>query len=189
MAREKIAPAAGGLRLEWRTPQELAENPRNWRRHPEAQMDALSEAISEVGWAGACLYNETTGRLLDGHARRKLALEQGCERVPVLVGSWSEEQERLILASLDPLAAMAEAGAAELEALLAEVTPPGDALQKMLDDLAAQAPACEEGAAAEVPPDAPTIFEVTVSCSGEAQQKELYDRLSAEGLSVRVLTL
>jgi hypothetical protein len=116
VARSKAKPATNGeapaLRLEWRDPAELAENPRNWRRHPDAQLAVLSGVLAEVGWAGACLYNERTGRLIDGHARRKVALEQGSAKVPVLVGDWSEEQERKILATLDPLAAMATADAA-----------------------------------------------------------------------------
>ena len=115
------APAAEmPLRLAWMSPAELAENPANWRRHPELQLSALTDAIGEVGWAGACLYNEATGRLIDGHARRKVALDQGTERVPVLVGSWTEGQEKKILATLDPLAAMASADADRLDALLRE---------------------------------------------------------------------
>ena len=127
------------LRLEWRSPREWAENPRNWRRHPEAQTAALSDVLGEVGWAGALLYNEATGRLIDGHARRKVAMDQGCDRVPVLVGSWSEADEAKILATLDPIAAMAEANAGALESLLADVETDSDAMQKMLDDLAEQA--------------------------------------------------
>ena len=106
-ASPAVAPDAP-LRLEWRSPAELAENPRNWRRHPESQIAALQGIIAEVGWAGACLFNERTGRLIDGHARKKVALDQGADRVPVLVGDWSEEDEAKILATLDPLAAMAE---------------------------------------------------------------------------------
>ncbi len=97
------------LRLEWRSPAELAENPANWKRHPQAQLAARTGVIAEVGWAGACPFNEATGRLIDGHARRKVALDQGAERVPVLVGRWSPEQEAMSLATLDPLAALAEA--------------------------------------------------------------------------------
>lgn len=131
------------LRLEWRSPAELAENPRNWRTHPEDQIAALTDVIGEVGWAGACLFNERTGRLIDGHARRKVAIEQGTERVPVLVGDWSEEQEATILASLDPLAAMAEADAGKLDALLAEVNTDSAALQTMLDGLREAVPEIE----------------------------------------------
>jgi DNA modification methylase len=127
------------LRLEWRSPAELAENPKNWRTHPDAQLTALADVIAEVGWAGACLFNERTGRLIDGHARRKIALDQGCERVPVLVGSWDEATEAKILATLDPISAMAEADSAKLEALLREVSTGSDAIQQLLDDLATKA--------------------------------------------------
>lgn len=124
------------MRLEWRSPAELAENPLNWRRHPESQLAALADVLTEVGWAGACLYNEATGRLIDGHARRQVAAAQGAERVPVLVGSWTEEQERKILATLDPLAAMAEADRTALDALLREVQTGSEAVAGLLTELA-----------------------------------------------------
>ncbi len=126
------------LRLEWRSPSELAENPANWRRHPQGQLDALADVIAEVGWAGACLFNEATGRLIDGHARKKTALDQGSELIPVLVGSWTEEQEKTILATLDPLAAMAEADTAKLDELLRSVQTGSEAIAAMLTELAEQ---------------------------------------------------
>lgn len=127
------------LRLEWLTPADLAENPANWRTHPTSQVNALTAAISEVGWAGACLYNERTKRLIDGHARKKVAVEQGTERIPVLVGNWTDEQEKKILATLDPLAAMAEADKDKLEALLKEVATDDESLNGMLRGLAVDA--------------------------------------------------
>src|SRR4051812_15964916 len=105
----------GTLRLEYRNAAELADNPRNWRTHPEAQLHALRDVIGEVGWAGACLFNEQTGRLIDGHARKHIA--DPSEEIPVLIGSWSEADEAKILATLDPLAAMAEANGEALESL------------------------------------------------------------------------
>jgi hypothetical protein len=126
------------LRLEWRSTAELADNPRNWRTHPDAQLVALADVIAEVGWCGAALYNERTGRLIDGHARRKIAQDQGCQKVPVLVGSWDEATEAKILATLDPISAMAEADSAKLESLLREVTTGSDAIQQLLDGLAIQ---------------------------------------------------
>lgn len=127
------------LRLEWRSPAELAENPRNWRTHPAAQVAALTDALAEVGWAGACLYNERTHRLIDGHARKKVALDQGADKVPVLVGNWTEAQEALILATLDPLAAAAGADAAALDSLLRDVQTGSQALGDMLTRLAEEA--------------------------------------------------
>ena len=131
--------AAPPLRLEWRSPSELAENPHNWRTHPPGQLSALSDVIAEVGWAGACLYNERTGRLIDGHARKKIALARHDEKIPVLVGNWDEQQEAKILATLDPLGAMAEADSAKLEALLGDVSTGSDALKQLLADLAGDA--------------------------------------------------
>ena len=132
-----VPPKAGPLRLEYRSPAELAENPSNWRRHPEHQIAALNDVIQQVGWAGACLLNERTGRLIDGHARRKVAIEQGVESVPVLIGDWDEETERVILATLDPIAGQAEADAAKLDALIAGIQTNSAAVRKLLDDLKA----------------------------------------------------
>ena len=131
--------ALPSLRLEWRSPAELAENPRNWRRHPATQLAALADVMAEVGWAGACLFNECTGRLIDGHLRRQLAQDQGCERIPVLIGSWDEATEAKILATLDPIGALAEADSTKLEALLREVSTASDPLQHLLADLALDA--------------------------------------------------
>jgi hypothetical protein len=58
------------------------------------QIKALEGMLNEVGWAGALLYNETTGRFIDGHARKKVSKGK---KVPVLIGKWTEEQERKIL--------------------------------------------------------------------------------------------
>lgn len=107
------------LRLEWWEPGALTDNPANWRKHPERQVRAIEGLIEEVGWAGALLYNERTGRLIDGHARKKLSAPG--KPVPVLVGSWSDDQERKILAMLDPLAAMAETNREALAALVGKI--------------------------------------------------------------------
>lgn len=127
------------LRLVYMSPAELAENPANWRRHPENQLAALTDVLGEVGWAGACLFNERTGRLIDGHARRKVALDQGAQQIPVLVGDWSEEDEKKILATLDPLAALAEADAGKLGDLLGDVKTGSEALQEMISKMAEDA--------------------------------------------------
>jgi DNA modification methylase len=121
------------LRLEWLAAETLSDNPSNWRRHPGKQLTALKDVLAEVGWAGALLYNERTKRLIDGHARKKVS----SGKVPVLVGSWSEEQERKILATLDPLAAMAEADTDVLAALLKQVETESDAVRELLANLAA----------------------------------------------------
>ena len=124
------------LRLEWRLASELGDNPANWRRHPAQQISALKAVMAEVGWAGAVLYNERTGRLIDGHARK--AITQKGDKIPVLIGDWSEEDERKILATLDPLAAMAEADQNKVMALLETVRTDSRAVASLLSALPAR---------------------------------------------------
>src|SRR5258708_18034353 len=125
-----VVKAEKSLRLEWWDSAELAENPKNWRRHPPAQAAAMREILAEVGWAGAALYNQRTGHMIDGHLRKKV-VKKG-EKVPVLVGSWSDEQEAKILLTLDPLGAMAEADVDRLEALLKTVHTDNPAISELL---------------------------------------------------------
>jgi hypothetical protein len=116
-------------------PAELVPNPRNWRTHPQDQQQALAGALGEVGWVAEVLVNRTTGHVVDGHLRIELALARDEPTVPVTYVELSEDEERLVLASLDPLAAIATAEEAQLAALLAALEPADDALRALLDDL------------------------------------------------------
>ena len=136
---KKKEPVVFPLRLEWRTPEELADNPANWRKHPDAQSKALAGLVGEVGWAGAALFNEQTGRLIDGHLRKKIPASLLVDgRMPVIIGNWTEEQERRILLTLDPLAGMAETDTAALQSLLADATSEDEAVKAMLQSLAVE---------------------------------------------------
>src|SRR4029453_6975894 len=98
-------------------PEELVPNPRNWRTHPEEQGRALSGALAEVGWVAEVIVNRTTGRVVDGHLRIDLALARQELSVPVTYVELSEDEERVVLATLDPIGAMADAEALALESL------------------------------------------------------------------------
>jgi hypothetical protein len=117
-------------------PEELIANLANWRRHPQAQRAAIAAALGTVGWVQRVIWNRRTGHLLDGHARVEEARARGEASVPVVEVDLSEEEEQLVLATLDPLGAMAEADTAMLTELLAGVTPPDEALAAMLAELA-----------------------------------------------------
>jgi DNA modification methylase len=117
-------------------PAEHMPNPRNWRSHPAEQQRALAGALGEVGWVAEVLVNRTTGHVVDGHLRIELALARHEATVPGTYVELSEDEERLVLASLDPLAAMATAEQEQLAALLAGLDPADEGLRALLDDLA-----------------------------------------------------
>jgi ParB-like chromosome segregation protein Spo0J len=115
---------------------ELRPNPKNWRTHPQAQADALRGVLAEVGIADAVLARELpdgTLMLIDGHLRTETMPDAV---LPVLVLDVDEAEADKILATLDPLAAMAEADAAKLDAILREVNTGSAAVQEMLAELA-----------------------------------------------------
>lgn len=114
---------------------ELHPNPKNWRTHPKQQLDALRGVLAEVGFAGAELARELPDgslQLIDGHARAEIA---GDAEIPVLILDITESEADKILATFDPLGAMAEADAGKLEELLREVQTGSEALAEMLADL------------------------------------------------------
>ena len=119
-------------------PDQLLANPSNWRIHPAAQQNALSGVLKEVGLVQNVVANRTTGHLVDGHLRVMLAMRENQPVVPVTWVELSEEEEHLILASLDPLAAMATADAGALDALLSSVQSGEAAVTAMLAELAAR---------------------------------------------------
>lgn len=118
---------------------DLRPNPKNWRTHPKAQQDALRGILAEVGMADAVLARELEDgslMLIDGHLRAETAADS---TVPVLVLDVDEAEADKLLATLDPLAAMADSDAVKLDELLRNVDTGSEALQQMIASTAAQA--------------------------------------------------
>lgn len=90
------------------SPKSLKAHPKNWRRHPVRQRKGVDGALEEVGWVDEVTVNRSTGNVIDGHLRLELALERGEQTVPVRWIEVTPAEELLILATLDPLGAMAQ---------------------------------------------------------------------------------
>lgn len=118
------------------SPDQLLANPQNWRTHPAEQKAALGGILSEVGLVQSVIVNQRTGYILDGHARVELALKHGQDQIPVVYVDLSEDEERLVLAVLDPIGAMAGKDEDLLRQLLDDVSTMDAGLQALLDSLA-----------------------------------------------------
>jgi len=143
---------------------DVLPNRLNFRRHPEAQKKALRAVLQEVGIAGAALAyysaaNDGKLTFIDGHLRD----EEIPEGLPVLVTDLNDAEASLLLASYDPLSAMAETDKVQLDALLREVSTGNAELVQFL-----AATAKEAGLSYGAPP--PAAPEAQVDRAAELQK-------------------
>lgn len=133
-------PVPGSLRSRivgegFEAPDQLLANPLNWRVHPKHQADALEGVLEQVGWVQRVIVNRTTGHVVDGHLRVQLALRRNEPGVPVLYVELTPNEERLILATIDPIAGLASVDQALLDQVLQGITADSDALAALLQQL------------------------------------------------------
>lgn len=150
-------------------PTTLESNPLNWRRHSLAQKRAVQGVLDEIGWVQQVIVNRRTGRLVDGH----LCVEAACKRneptVPVLYVDLSESEEATVLATLDPLAALAGSDSEILSELLKKIRTADAAVEALLASVAKDAGASLLNAAGGLtePDDAPALRPSAISRSGD----------------------
>ena len=119
-------------------PGKLMPNPKNWRIHNAQQQEGLAAVLDRVGWVQRVVVNQRTGRLVDGHMRVALAVRRKDPMVPVVYVDLDEQEETLVLSTLDPIAGLAGTDTAQLKALLEELPPAEDpGLQALLDTIGA----------------------------------------------------
>lgn len=167
---------------------QLAPNPKNWRTHPEKQKSALKGVLAEIGYADALLAREMpdgTLMLLDGHLRAETTPNQ---EVPVLILDLNDEESEKLLATLDPISAMAGKDDALFAELISEMETSSEAVRTLLD--ATLGDAAETENALSVPePVIPEMFQIIIDCTSEAHQQEVYERLVKEGMKCKIVTL
>lgn len=196
---------------------ELRPHPKNWRTHPSFQQRALRAVLDEVGFADALLARELPDgslQLIDGHLRAELLPD---ELLPVLVLNVDEREADLLLATLDPLSALADSHRDTIAELCRQVDTDSAELRSLFDRLSTGAsladsqlatnqaapnqsvasPTTSDQAAGgeaavgrgEAPLSAAESYQLAVECRDEDDQRLLYERLTGEGRRCRVLTL
>lgn len=126
-------------------PGDLVPNPQNWRRHPNYQLNALQAVLDEVGWVQRVIVNETTGRLIDGHARVAQSIAQNEPLVPVIYVRLSEDEENLVLATLDPISALAQSDIEAQRELIDSVETENESLINLIASMRISDPEFKPG--------------------------------------------
>jgi DNA methylase len=120
-------------------PNKLLAHPDNWRRHPAAQRRAIRASLTDVGWVQGVVVSRRSGRILDGHGRVEDAIAHGEPEVPVTYVDLDETEERLVLATFDPIGSLAEPDPDALASLLGRLGPIDGELGVLLEGLASMA--------------------------------------------------
>ena len=166
----------------------LLPNPKNWRVHNNRQRNILKGILAEIGYADALLVRELPDgslQLIDGHLRAETTPNQ---QVPVLVLDLNDAEADKLLATLDPLAALADTDQTMLDDLLAQIETENIAVQEFLRGMTeTQSYDCGSVNAPEIA--IPEVFQILVTCRDEEEQREVYEQLAAEGRNCRIVNL
>jgi hypothetical protein len=172
---------------------ELLPHEFNWRRHSEAQRQALRAILDDVGFARSLLvYERGDGKLvlIDGHLRAGLDPDA---LVTVEVLDVNDAEARKLLLTIDPLAALAGSDADTVAALSRITETDQAALQELWQSVEAASRQTQQllAEASKGPPagetPAPSQFLILIECKDEAEQRELLQRFHEEGLTCKAL--
>lgn len=114
-------------------PKNLVPNPENWRLHPKNQQEAMEGALDDIGWVSTITVNQNTGLVVDGHLRLDLALRRKEALVPVTLVDLTPEEEAAVLATLDPISAMAKTDKSKLKSILTIAQSQSQKMQDLLE--------------------------------------------------------
>lgn len=114
---------------------DLVAHAKNYRVHPPEQERALRAALTEIGMAGTITVRPLAGgryQILDGHLRAGLDPEA---LVPVAVTDLTEAEGEKLLATFDPIGAMAVREDDRLRSLIAGIEASQEPFALLLDRL------------------------------------------------------
>lgn len=125
---------------------DIVPNVKNWRKHPPKQQKHVKGSLDNLGWIRSVLVNLRTSdeweipyrnkkTVIDGHLRLDLALRNGEDKIPVEYVDLTPDEEKIALASIDPLTAMAEADSKMFEDLMISIDTEIPEIQDLLSDI------------------------------------------------------
>lgn len=195
MTRRKTAPWGNRIVGTGTLPaSQFLANAANWRIHPKPQQDVMSGMLNAVGFVQHVIVNRRSDKawgrdrnvetLIDGHLRVELALTRGEETdVPVVFVDLDPDEERSVLATFDPIGAMAATDRAKLDELVAAMPEDLRALTAVLRE---DRKGLKKIVSFETT-ESDSRYVVLVECRSEHEQVGLLDRLIAEGFTCKAM--
>lgn len=183
-------------------------NPRRDLKPGDPEWEKLEREMREFGFLGGLVWNQATGHLVSGHQRLKVLRAHGWTSAPMAVVSLSLAKEKALNIGLNKIGGdwdnqkLAELlNESEMDVALAGFD--AAEVQSLMDGLS------EFGAGLDSEPPPPEVsgarasggtsggggkrigeaFAVTVECRNEAEQKRVYDRMTAAGHRCRLMML
>jgi ParB-like chromosome segregation protein Spo0J len=172
------------IRYERRKTVDLNPDPANPRSIGKKAKAALAASIRRFGLVQPIVVNETTGHVVGGHQRLDALREQGVVDVDVAIGSWTEDEERVLSVVLNNPAAQGEFTDARgyLERALRVLSL--DDFQELQLDALVMGPMSKE----EKRRNAKALeYKLVVTARDESHQADLLERFEADGLDVKLL--
>lgn len=162
--------------------QEYGNNPRN----NDSAVDAVAESIKQFGFKVPIVVDKNNV-IAAGHTRLKAAKKLGLDKVPCIIADdLTDEQIKAFRLADNKVGELAtwdfEKLDFELNNLDLDMQLFGFEYDDGSDDV-------KEKAEKDLSDKVKETFEVIIECSDEAQQEEVYNKLTNEGYTCRVLTL
>jgi ParB family transcriptional regulator, chromosome partitioning protein len=162
----------------------LRPDPANARRHGERNLDAIVVSLRRFGQQKPIVV-DSSGVVRAGNGQLAAAMELGWSHIKIVRSDLPEKELMAYAIADNRTAELAEWDPLILTQQLSDEDI-GDLgftdseFQKLCD---------EPEERVEAVSDIRSLFEIVVECSGEGGQKQLYERLTAEGYSCRLFTL
>jgi hypothetical protein len=174
------------IRYERRKLAELVLDKENPRKISKAAKKALTASVRRFGLVQPIVVNESTGRVVGGHQRVAVLLEQGIKEVDVAIGSWTPSEERALNVALNNPGAMGEF--TDVRSYLSDALSSlslADFAELRFDKLILDGG--EEKDADDNGEERELAHRLIIDCESEAQQAELIEEFDQRGLTVKVV--
>ncbi len=164
----------------------LKSDENNPNRTTLRQQEQIWRSLQKYGWAYPIITNKD-GVYADGEQRAQVCLAHGEFFAPVLRLPVNDVDRRMLRQILNKLKGKhnKELDAAEYARIIEQGEK--DCLKALLESVGERLP--QELLERELSVSIPATYEIIVECKDEAYQKQVFEKLKAEGYKLRILTL